>query len=138
MHTKDMELAFGRTLPGAIAKASTAFEYARLQLAKLAEPAATAWLEGLANMLKMAGGDIQAIREGRWADFFTGRAAFAALHTQTPSPGGETKAERYLREISVNTGPQGPLGHATRGGGSFAEPGGGMHIRNFSQMFRRQ
>lgn len=140
LHTRDMALGFGNTLPGALARTSTAFENARLQVAKLIEPVATTWLQGLGIMLRMFAGDIQALREGRWADFFSGRAAQNALKDAAfggGAGGGESASEKYLRKIEFNTGPQGTLGRATRGGGSFAEPGGGLRIRDFNQMFRR-
>jgi len=52
------------------------------------------------------------------------------------SGGGQGKGEDYLREIAFNTGPQGPLGRALRGGGSYDEPGGGLRIRDYNQMQR--
>jgi len=83
-----------------------------------------------------------------WAGLATGLAIIAGIeiararfgnlgNAAAGAAGPRSRMEEYARQTAFNTGPQGPLGHALRSGGSFGEPGGGLRIRDYNQMARK-
>jgi hypothetical protein len=132
-HTRGFSSQFGDTLPAALKKTQAAFEDMQIAFGQLLSPAVL----GIARFM-------QEVFEG-WA--LAARALAGALGIALPAlqgagaaagaaGGGINRTEEYLRQITFNTGPQGPLGTALRGGGSYSEPGGGLRIRDFNTQFR--
>lgn len=138
LHTKDLQLGFGNTLPGALSRTQAAWDALRKEFGKLIEPAMVAGLNTLQRSLLGAERILHDLRTHDWADIWRGLHGQAPLGQRFGGAGGsgESASERYLRKIEFNTGPQGALGRATREGGSFAEPGGGLRIRDFNAMMR--
>lgn len=130
-HTAGFSEQFSNTLPGALLKTKAAFDDMLIALGELLSPAILAFSEHLADIFKSI------------ADF--ARTAAASFGIVAPDMagaagaaggGGRSRVEDYLQQITTNTGPQGPLGRALLGGGSFSQPGGGLVIRDFNTMFR--
>jgi len=130
--TKDLANNMSKTLPGAIDRASSAFEDLKIQFGRLISPEAIFVLNGLAYAMTFFANSMKSVSDRLGIPLGAlGGSASAAAGTAAAG-----RSEAYLREISFNTGPQGALGHALRGGGSFGEPGGGLRIRDYNQMQR--
>ncbi len=129
-HTQGFSAAFLQTMPGAMERASSALERVKKEFGNLISPLVTTWLNQVANVFDMISGGIN--RLNTYLGITPGKLQ-GAVGTMG---GGGNQSEEYLRRISENTGPQGALGRALRGGGSYGEAGGGLHIRTFNQMFR--
>jgi hypothetical protein len=126
----------GKELPGQVKRAEAAIQIMNNELGRLASPLTRWWADfrtGLA--VAVAGTAILASRRLGIPE--------AGIQSQGATPGagalggpGRSKTEDYLRRIEMNTGPQGAMGKALRGGGAFGEPGSGLFIRDFGAMFR--
>lgn len=126
---------FGESLPGALLKASAAVEDLVIQFGRLFSPAFLALVQIFTSVVETLAETFHNLADSLGIATPGLEGAGAALATS----GGGTlnRTEQYLEQIAFNTGPQGPLvrvvGH---GGGSFAEPGGGVPIRDFNLQFR--
>lgn len=132
-HTRGFSEQFGQTLPGELRKTAAAVEDMVIQFGRLFAPAMLVGLRvlqgivhDLAETFRLLADALGIATPGMEG---AGRAAGAA-------GSGINRTDQYLQQIAFNTGPQGPLAHAMTGGGSFAEPGGGLHIRDFNLQFR--
>jgi hypothetical protein len=129
-HTKGMAATMGNTLPGSLDKANAAVENLKLQFGDLIGPFASRSVRGFTRIVDDLADAIERLNGHRSSALGT------AVGGSDLGAGGSDQSEDYLRRIAFNTGPQGTLGAALRGGGSFGEPGGGLRIRDFNQMFR--
>jgi hypothetical protein len=135
-HTHGMAQRMGRELPGQMDKTTAAFKAMGHEAGRLFSPITG----GLARIARRSALGYMAFFQD-----MANRAGIpqAGTTNQAPVPGigslggpGKPRNEEYLRKIEMNTGPQGALGRALRAGGSFGEPGGGLHIRTLNQMLR--
>jgi hypothetical protein len=131
-HTRGFSEQFGDTLPGSLRKTEAALNDMFIALGALLSPAIIALAQTLQVVFE---GIADAARTT--ADVFgITLPTLAGAGAAAAASGGINRTEDYLAQITFNTGPQGPLGRALRGGGSFAAPGGGLHIRDFNLAFR--
>lgn len=132
--------ALGQELPGQINRTSAAMQVMRNEVGKTLAPAgglfqqlAKRWALGMADLAFL-------LREHRFAPDSmrpTGGPASGATPGAAGLGGpGKPRSEEYLRRIEMNTGPQGALGRALRGGGSYSEAGGGLRIRDLNRLMR--
>lgn len=141
LKTRNMQAGFSG-LPKAAGQASAAFDAAKTSFGKLFEPTSIRILNDVAAAFQNLSDMAEDLRKNDYGKFFRDLyfgpdpKRMAAAQAAAAGTGGN-RSERYLREISLNTGPQGPLGRATRGGGAFGEPGGGLRMRDVSQMIKR-
>lgn len=131
--TRDATAGFNNTLPGSMERASASLERLNIVFHQLTD----ASLIKFENAVTNAASDLAYFGEkllhwGRRFGLFGGQAAERA--EQAAAVRGDR--DRYLREIAQNTGPQGPLAKALRGGGSFDAFPGGLRIRDFNQAMR--
>jgi hypothetical protein len=131
-HTHGFADQFGTTLPGEIKKTTAAFNDMLISLGALLSPAILATAHALQVIFE---GIAEAAREVAGA-FGVTLPDLAGAAGAAAAGSGTSKTEDYLEQIVHNTGPQGPLGRALLGGGSFNQPGGGLHIRDFNMQFR--
>jgi hypothetical protein len=133
-HTSGFAAQWGETLPGSLAKTKAAFEDMMVSLGQLLSPAILATANSLAAIFETIADSARSFAESlgiALPSLGTAGAAAAA-----GGGGNANRVEQYLQAITFNTGPQGPLGRALLGGGSYSEPGGGLHIRDFNVMMR--
>lgn len=126
----------GKELPGQVKRAEAAIKIMNDELGRLVSPL-TRWLADFRTGLAIAVAGTAIIASRRFG------IPEAGLQGQGVTPGagalggpGRSKSEEYLRRIELNTGPQGAMGKALRGGGAFGERGSGLFIRDFGAMFR--
>jgi len=124
---------FAGSLPQALKRTEAAFQDMQIAFGQLFSPVTLRFAEALATIFEGIAGAVRAISAnlGIALPDLQGAASAAG-----GAGSGTSRTEQYLEQITFNTGPQGPLGRALRGGGSFAQPGGGLHIRDFNMQFR--
>lgn len=131
-HTGGFSEVFGTTLPGELRKTGAAIEDLVIQFGRLFSPVMMAALGLITEVVRDLADVFRGLADamGIAIPGMEGAAAAAGVG------GGTSDTTDYLRQITFNTGPQGPLARALTGGGSYAEPGSGVGIRDFSVAFR--